>query len=108
MVSTTSLLNHQRQSYSGPTYTWEDEAKGRGFPCILNSQLNCMQESSANVDSRKGEEVNNGIIISVQIMSSGHLPDIFLIIMLKVLASLLQMELVTPASSKRLARWELG
>ena len=57
-----------------------------------------LQESSANIDARKGEEVTK-ILISKGV--SEQLKSVFE----KVLAGLLQMELVSSASSRRQARW---
>ena len=57
-----------------------------------------LQESSANIDARKGEEVTKNLIskgVSEQLKS----------VFEKVLAGLLQMELVSSASSRRQARW---
>ena len=56
-----------------------------------------LQESSANIDARKGEEVTK-ILISKGV--SEKLKSVFE----KVLAGLLQMELVSSASSRRQAR----
>ena len=64
-----------------------------------------LQESSANIDARKGEEVTRDWIICVVTWFSKVSLNSWKSVFEKVLAGLLQMELVSSANSRRQARW---
>ena len=64
-----------------------------------------LQESSANIDARKGEEVTRDWIICVVTWFLKLSLNSWKSVFEKVLAGLLQMELVSSANSRRQARW---